>query len=59
MTALDIPAPVLRQVNEMFAIGEAKLGPKAEHMEVVKVLEDMVGVKTRSGEGMLNTCDES
>ena len=37
-------APVLRQVNEMFAMGEAKLGPKAEHMEVVKILEELAGV---------------
>ena len=44
LTALNIPAPVLRQVNEMFAMGEAKLGPKAEHMEVVKILEELAGV---------------
>lgn len=43
LTALDMPAPVLRQVSEMFAMGEAKLGPKAEHMEVLKVLEEMAG----------------
>ena len=45
LSALNIPAPVFRMVNEMFAMGENKLGPKAEHMEVVKVLEDMIGVK--------------
>lgn len=50
LTALDIPAPVLRQVNEMFAMGEAKLGPKAEHMEVVKVLEDMAGVQIKKAD---------
>ena len=29
----------------MFAMGEAKLGPKAEHMEVLKVLEEMADAK--------------
>jgi 3-hydroxyisobutyrate dehydrogenase len=48
LTALDIPAPVLRQVSEMFAMGEAKLGPKAEHMEVLKVLEEMAGVELKA-----------
>ena len=47
LTALNIPAPVLRQVNEMFAMGEAKLGPKAEHMEVVKILEELAGVQLK------------
>ena len=38
-----MPAPVFRLVAEMFTIGEAKLGPKAEHMEVVKILQEMAG----------------
>jgi 3-hydroxyisobutyrate dehydrogenase len=46
LTALDMPAPVMRTVAEMFAMSEGKLGPKAEHMEVIKVLEELAGGDT-------------
>ncbi|KAH8069473.1 3-hydroxyisobutyrate dehydrogenase [Aureococcus anophagefferens] len=50
LDAIDMPAPALRVVNEMFCMGEAKLGPKAEHMEVVKVLEDMCGAQIKKAD---------
>ena len=50
LDAIDMPAPALRVVNEMFAMGQAKLGPKAEHMEVVKVLEDMCGAEIKKSD---------
>lgn len=45
---LDIPSPVLRQIAAFWQIGEASLGKDAEHMEVVKVLEQMTGAKVEA-----------
>ena len=42
---LDIPSPVLRQIAAFWQIGEVSLGKDVDHMEVVKILEEMSGAR--------------
>jgi 3-hydroxyisobutyrate dehydrogenase len=45
---LDMPAPVLKHINEMYKTAEQKYGAKAEHMEVLKLLEETAGAEIKA-----------
>ena len=45
---LDIPSPVLRQIAAFWQIGEVSLGKDVDHMEVVKILEEMSGARVEA-----------
>ena len=43
LTELELSAPALRAVAEAYTAAQAKYGPKAEHMEVIRHLEESAG----------------
>jgi 3-hydroxyisobutyrate dehydrogenase len=47
----NVPAPVLQQISELFAMAHASLGDEVDHVEVVKLVEGWAGVEIGKAEG--------